>query len=45
MHVDEHQLLFLFCGTNSNYQNCVVEHDILTVSNIVRAMSLHAPVR
>jgi hypothetical protein len=38
---DTHQLL-RFCGTNAHHQNGVAERDIQSISNIARAMILHA---
>jgi hypothetical protein len=41
-HVHEtHQLLCL-CGTNAHHQNGITERDIQSISNMVRAMILHA---
>jgi hypothetical protein len=41
-HFNEHQKQLPFCGTNAHHQNDVAEHAIQTVSNIARAMLLHA---
>jgi hypothetical protein len=42
--INETQQRLLFCGTNAHHQNGVVERAIQTVSNLARAMILHASV-
>jgi len=41
-HVNEHQQQLRFCGAKAQHQNGVAEFAIQTVSNIARAMLLHA---
>jgi len=41
-HITEHQQQLRFCGTNAHHQNGIAERAIQTVSNITRAMRLHA---
>jgi hypothetical protein len=41
-HIRESHQLVHFCGTNAHHQNGVAERAIQTISNMVRAMILHA---
>jgi hypothetical protein len=41
-HINETQKMMHFCGTNAHHQNGVAERAIQTISNMTRAMILHA---
>jgi hypothetical protein len=41
-HINETQQMMHFCGTNAHHQNGVAERAIQTISNMARAMILHA---
>jgi hypothetical protein len=41
-HIRESHQLIRYCGTNSHHQNGVAERAIQTISNMVRAVILHA---
>jgi hypothetical protein len=41
-HINETQKMMYFCGTNAQHQNGVAERAIQTISNMARAMILHA---
>ena len=44
-HLREHNQQVKYCGVNAHHQNGVAERSILTVSNMARAMLLHASMR
>jgi hypothetical protein len=41
-HINETHQKMRFCGTNTHHQNGVAERSIQTISNMTRAMNLHA---
>jgi hypothetical protein len=41
-HIHDTQQMMHFCGTNAHHQNGVAERAIQTISNMARAMILHA---
>ena len=41
-HIRDHNQKIQYCGTNAHHQNGVAERSILTISNMARAMLLHA---
>jgi hypothetical protein len=43
-HINETHQKLLFCGTNDHHQNGVAERSIPTISNIARAIILHASI-
>ena len=44
-HIREHNQRLRFCGVNAHHQNGVAERSIRTVSDMARAMMLHASIR
>jgi hypothetical protein len=43
-HINENHQKLSFCGTNAHHQNGVAERSIQTISNMARAMILHASI-
>jgi hypothetical protein len=43
-HINETHQNLRFCGTNAHHQNGVTERSIQTISNMARAMILHASI-
>ena len=41
-HIEDHNQKIQYCGTNDHHQNGVAEQAIWTISNMARAMLLHA---